>query len=142
MIRRPPRSTLFPYTTLFRSAAEDELFFDRLGVDILHDPGGLVLGQARYLLEDGTRVLVPGLQSLEVQYGETSQRTDYARRRGVHGRIQSAGQTGQIEVQVAQSPGDVHVFGVAGPAARHYGDLVEPVGPACGLASPYLNIHV
>src|SRR2546426_7543438 len=25
MIRRPPRSTLFPYTTLFRSAAEQEL---------------------------------------------------------------------------------------------------------------------
>src|SRR3712207_7959173 len=24
MIRRPPRSTLFPYTTLFRSRAEDE----------------------------------------------------------------------------------------------------------------------
>src|SRR2546426_4438872 len=24
MIRRPPRSTLFPYTTLFRSHAEDE----------------------------------------------------------------------------------------------------------------------
>src|SRR3712207_7536434 len=25
MIRRPPRSTLFPYTTLFRSAAADQL---------------------------------------------------------------------------------------------------------------------
>src|SRR5687768_17912749 len=25
MIRRPPRSTLFPYTTLFRSAGVDEL---------------------------------------------------------------------------------------------------------------------
>src|SRR5256885_2851108 len=25
MIRRPPRSTLFPYTTLFRSAERDEL---------------------------------------------------------------------------------------------------------------------
>src|SRR5437588_7729060 len=25
MIRRPPRSTLFPYTTLFRSAASQEL---------------------------------------------------------------------------------------------------------------------
>src|SRR3712207_7335986 len=25
MIRRPPRSTLFPYTTLFRSAGEDEV---------------------------------------------------------------------------------------------------------------------
>jgi len=39
MIRRPPRSTLFPYTTLFRSGAgptimavvhkEDTAFFDR-----------------------------------------------------------------------------------------------------------------
>src|SRR2546428_10304336 len=31
MIRRPPRSTLFPYTTLFRSAAQvllDRLFLD------------------------------------------------------------------------------------------------------------------
>src|SRR3712207_7910528 len=31
MIRRPPRSTLFPYTTLFRSTiAVTELMFDRL----------------------------------------------------------------------------------------------------------------
>src|SRR3712207_8180042 len=30
MIRRPPRSTLFPYTTLFRSIHENvDLFFDR-----------------------------------------------------------------------------------------------------------------
>src|SRR5258706_5425022 len=31
MIRRPPRSTLFPYTTLFRSPLEeiDPMFFDR-----------------------------------------------------------------------------------------------------------------
>src|SRR2546428_3049037 len=27
MIRRPPRSTLFPYTTLFRSAAKDNRYF-------------------------------------------------------------------------------------------------------------------
>src|SRR3989441_6034596 len=33
MIRRPPRSTLFPYTTLFRSGRREELFLarDRLG---------------------------------------------------------------------------------------------------------------
>src|SRR5258708_26558155 len=30
MIRRPPRSTLFPYTTLFRSDAEDDLRLDEL----------------------------------------------------------------------------------------------------------------
>src|SRR5258708_24426850 len=28
MIRRPPRSTLFPYTTLFRSVVEDDLHHD------------------------------------------------------------------------------------------------------------------
>src|SRR3712207_7485630 len=31
MIRRPPRSTLFPYTTLFRSAHADEEAHDRPG---------------------------------------------------------------------------------------------------------------
>src|SRR5260370_15229018 len=35
MIRRPPRSTLFPYTTLFRSAS---LVFSCLAV-AQHDPG-------------------------------------------------------------------------------------------------------
>src|SRR3712207_7705320 len=39
MIRRPPRSTLFPYTTLFRS------------VDYLPAPGGLV--QRRHVLALG-----------------------------------------------------------------------------------------
>src|SRR3712207_9155130 len=36
MIRRPPRSTLFPYTTLFRSG---------VGVDVDHRRAGAVLGQ-------------------------------------------------------------------------------------------------
>src|SRR2546429_3036810 len=31
MIRRPPRSTLFPYTTLFRSLASRHAFPDRSG---------------------------------------------------------------------------------------------------------------
>src|SRR5947209_18457806 len=32
MIRRPPRSTLFPYTTLFRSIPRKELSFDVKGL--------------------------------------------------------------------------------------------------------------
>src|SRR3712207_6924986 len=53
MIRRPPRSTLFPYTTLFRSLRPETLLImfgellvatldDRLAlcVGIIHDPGG------------------------------------------------------------------------------------------------------
>src|SRR2546422_4621216 len=31
MIRRPPRSTLFPYTTLFRSRARESRLVDRSG---------------------------------------------------------------------------------------------------------------
>src|SRR2546426_4047237 len=36
MIRRPPRSTLFPYTTLFRSQPRKEDL--REGADVDHDP--------------------------------------------------------------------------------------------------------
>src|SRR3712207_7298239 len=51
MIRRPPRSTLFPYTTLFRSTAVVGRGVVDLGGDVrrrgqhLHRPVLLVLGQ-------------------------------------------------------------------------------------------------
>src|SRR3989454_7712148 len=39
MIRRPPRSTLFPYTTLFRSGnAEDERDFHSVLLQLFHMP--------------------------------------------------------------------------------------------------------
>src|SRR2546425_7364039 len=42
MIRRPPRSTLFPYTTLFRSLAEGHLWRFRVGPRVRADvPAGL-----------------------------------------------------------------------------------------------------
>src|SRR3712207_7697603 len=37
MIRRPPRSTLFPYTTLFRSAERDDELHRDVGV-LAHEP--------------------------------------------------------------------------------------------------------
>src|SRR2546422_1903746 len=37
MIRRPPRSTLFPYTTLFRSPVRDRLRIPRQPVDRVHE---------------------------------------------------------------------------------------------------------
>src|SRR5689334_24313665 len=42
MIRRPPRSTLFPYTTLFRSLGVD---FDARGTEALADPAAPQAGQ-------------------------------------------------------------------------------------------------
>src|SRR3712207_8818222 len=55
MIRRPPRSTLFPYTTLFRSGGHDELED--------HQPGGVLrqraLGPHRAVPHRGERALDP-----------------------------------------------------------------------------------
>src|SRR5256885_4455177 len=53
MIRRPPRSTLFPYTTLFRSFADRNPAFG-LGADvddgeILLDPDDLALDDCPFL---------------------------------------------------------------------------------------------
>src|SRR3712207_8579686 len=53
MIRRPPRSTLFPYTTLFRSLAElpqDMVFFTQITMEAAEDPEFLVaMRRARIL---------------------------------------------------------------------------------------------
>src|SRR5258708_31835159 len=56
MIRRPPRSTLFPYTTLFRSL--DHRLPDRAAVEV----PGRSLGQAVQTRGDGGEVLpvLPG----------------------------------------------------------------------------------
>src|SRR3712207_7044964 len=59
MIRRPPRSTLFPYTTLFRSRPEVALRHARLPVE--HFPDRSVA-----LLREGERVhRVDRLEGLE-----------------------------------------------------------------------------
>src|SRR2546426_5784286 len=51
MIRRPPRSTLFPYTTLFRSQRETGLEQQLLGERIAHlDLGPTSLALERELL--------------------------------------------------------------------------------------------
>src|SRR3712207_7229251 len=39
MIRRPPRSTLFPYTTLFRSEGDEEVRPLELAAGIAAEPG-------------------------------------------------------------------------------------------------------
>src|SRR3712207_9450670 len=61
MIRRPPRSTLFPYTTLFRSAARFAVRatsgIKRTKVDQRKD-GGLWVKVGEYEMEGGDRYAV------------------------------------------------------------------------------------
>src|SRR2546426_8034046 len=44
MIRRPPRSTLFPYTTLFRSLLLQASLFRRLGLEPFVEALGEIVG--------------------------------------------------------------------------------------------------
>src|SRR2546430_7234735 len=53
MIRRPPRSTLFPYTTLFRS-----LKAQGAPAHVVHDPPGRADDDLSALLEAGELALV------------------------------------------------------------------------------------
>src|SRR5947208_12327616 len=56
MYRRPPRSTLFPYTTLFRSVTDIEIMFQILGrePEIRDRPGAvpLAIGRGAIRFED------------------------------------------------------------------------------------------
>src|SRR3712207_7058189 len=54
MIRRPPRSTLFPYTTLFRSGAFGPLLAERLArhADQLRGAGRCAVGGQAAALHD------------------------------------------------------------------------------------------
>src|SRR3712207_7422758 len=65
MIRRPPRSTLFPYTTLFRSAARGDA--DRAA----GRGGDRVVDQVRpHLVELGADRRDPGERAVEVRSEE------------------------------------------------------------------------
>src|SRR5688572_32284485 len=54
IIPRPPRSTLFPYTTLFRSAADRDR--ERAGVGVVRDVGVDRVGQPTVLDRKSTRL--------------------------------------------------------------------------------------
>src|SRR5689334_25428653 len=67
MIRRPPRSTLFPYTTLFRSSR----FVKRAIEALLHEGGiGLVLTGLTVLVFLGSVRATAGVRSEERRVGK------------------------------------------------------------------------
>src|SRR5690554_7926148 len=90
MIRRPPRSTLFPYTTLFRSSdeleqierivnaqirANTEVSTRLMNIDDAREAGALALYGEKY--DDEVRVLTMGVDnfSIEMCGGTHAQRT-------------------------------------------------------------------
>src|SRR2546425_3254030 len=68
MIRRPPRSTLFPYTTLFRSGGQSEHFCQRESLHLARKVHTSVSGP-------GLRPPAAGIQS--VARGETGRSEEH-----------------------------------------------------------------
>src|SRR2546426_9709705 len=82
MIRRPPRSTLFPYTTLFRSVQHDRDRFAQheVVIDEDRDLAGGIHGQELRPSVLALRDVHLDVLEIEVQLPQHPQGTDSARR--------------------------------------------------------------
>src|SRR5256885_11636562 len=78
MIRQPPRSTLFPYTTLFRSLAERHRLRPRQAFELLRS---VARAQGRRVLEMATEVVDSATNPL-LRIPEELAKPPMARRRG------------------------------------------------------------
>src|SRR2546430_13166449 len=67
MIRRPPRSTLFPYTTLFRSAVEFAKITERGTTIVVDQNVGVGAGGKQRLLHLGLRDVAGDFDHLDAE---------------------------------------------------------------------------
>src|SRR2546421_6898699 len=76
MIRRPPRSTLFPYTTLFRSAQRERVTQVLERQRVLGEPG--LAGEARHVAERHDQVIVVQLDRKSTRLNSIHDQISYA----------------------------------------------------------------
>jgi hypothetical protein len=117
------------------------ILLDRLLVDLLHLPGGLLAVQRGDPLQHGVGVLVPRPQALEVQDREPAQLAQDAGGVRRHDAVHRRGQQRQLEPVGPERPRDVDIVGIARPPRGHDRDVVESVGAARLLASADLYFH-
>src|SRR3712207_9389737 len=122
MMRRPPRSTLFPYTTLFRSLADEDRVVLRPAGQDLHDPLDL-LGPPDDRVELG---VARGLGQVAAELVEDQR----GRRRALGG---AAGRGRLLALVAGEQLEDLLADAVEGgdqPYADLGGDALAPPGQA------------
>src|SRR5256885_14826145 len=93
MIRRPPRSTLFPYTTLFRSLAQQRLAQASRLLEAVERAAPAALAAQ---LSAGDRALSAGQQELAAQAFDLAARIDPQDQRAALGQRRARGLSGVL----------------------------------------------
>src|SRR2546427_5261172 len=98
MIRRPPRSTLFPYTTLFRSFGVRRVRFESHGMRVDHRPADRSVARGDYAVHQARRKIVdpdfPG-QAVHQEAG----RNAHGQGQGRAGKVGGGGEAGTHHVR-------------------------------------------
>src|SRR3712207_8968240 len=79
MIRRPPRSTLFPYTTLFRSSWSDGAFHNwMLAADepLFHRMGKMFIEEWEREFGENTYYLADSFNEMQLPFGKDEARSE------------------------------------------------------------------
>src|SRR2546430_8913963 len=80
MIRRPPRSTLFPYTTLFRSRVEmaQTVLVDGDRIVAVGASGAIAVPAGARIVDAAGRYLLPGLDRKSTRLNSSHSQISYA----------------------------------------------------------------
>jgi len=81
-LRRQPRGGRHPGGPDLLDPAPDQVFGDRLGIDLLQPPGGRVIVELGHLGQQRLGVGEPGPQALEVEHGQAAEAAYLHGRRG------------------------------------------------------------
>src|SRR5881394_4333633 len=120
----------------------DQLRLDRLGVDLLHDPGRFVLGRGSDLLQLLLSVLEAGPDPLQVEHAKTAELIDQNSRVGTDHAVHCRRYKRQLKAVRTKVPADVYVVGIAGAARRNDRDVIESVGAPPLLASTDVDLQI
>src|SRR2546425_12581240 len=92
MIRRPPRSTLFPYTTLFRSDAIQQLPISAgiALINTLHTTCALFINEFQSALIDDLKRLIERLVPERIGYRHDDPRVSDCERGNAHSHLRAA----------------------------------------------------
>lgn len=96
--------------------AGDQLSLDRFPVGLLNDPGRLLRRGMGYPIQLGTRVLVSGPQSLQIEHAQSAQPSQGDGRLGAGHRVHGRRQQWQVELVGIHLPGRGDILGIPGPS--------------------------